>query len=403
MAKGTVAVIGAGPYGLAVGAHLLRAGVSTRVFGETMSFWRQHMPAGMLLRSEWDGSSIAGPGKAWSLDQFESENGLTLSRRLPLTDFIAYGEWFQRQAVPDVDPRLVNQVASSLNGFRLELEDGETVQVDRVVVATGLASFAVRPEVFASLPLTLALHSSDVVDPSLFTGNRIVIVGGGQSALELGAILNEAGADVEMVVRAPEVHWLMGRVRRYVGPFRKLLFPPAEVGPLGINWIVQYPNVYRRFSDERQKQVTRRALKPATSGWLRPRMNDVTFTTGRSVLSAEQIDKRIRLVLDDRSKREVDRVVLATGYKVDVDCYPFLSTDLARAVRRAGGLPLLSAGFESSVPGLHFVGAAATESFGPLLRFVAGTGYTARAVTQCVLETAPAAAGFQAMAGNFAD
>jgi Pyridine nucleotide-disulphide oxidoreductase len=403
MAKGTVAVIGAGPYGLSVGAHLLSTGIATRVFGETMSFWRQHMPAGMLLRSEWDGSSIAGPGKSWSLDEFESEKGVTLSRRLPLEDFIAYGGWFQRQAVPEVDPRHVKQVTPSLKGFRLELEDGEALQVDRVVVATGLASFAVRPDVFSSLPPTLALHSSDVVDPSQFAGERTVIVGGGQSALELGAILNEAGAEIEMLVRAPEIRWLMGRVRRYTGPFRKLLFPPAEVGPLGINWVVQYPDIYRRLPDGRQKQFTRRALKPAGSGWLRPRMNNVTFTTGRNVVSAEHMDNLIRLVLDDQSEREIDRVVLATGYRVDVDRYPFLSTDLARAVRRTGGLPLLNDGFESSVPGLHFVGTAATESFGPLIRFVNGTGYTARAVTQCVLESAPAKASVQALVENVAD
>jgi Pyridine nucleotide-disulphide oxidoreductase len=294
-------------------------------------------------------------------------------------------------------------VTPSLNGFRLELEDGESLQVNRVMVATGLASFAVRPEVFAALPPTLAPHSSDVVDPSQFSGNRIGIVGGGQSALELGAILNEAGADVEMVVRTPEIHWLTGRVRRYSGPFRKLLFPPGEVGPLGINWIVQYPDIFRRFPDGRQKQFTRRALKPAGSGWLLPRMNDVTFTTGRKIVSAKQTDNRIRLVLDDQSEREVDRVVLATGYRVEVDRYPFLPQDLARAVRRAGGLPLLAEGFESSVPGLHFVGAAATESFGPLLRFVAGTGYTARAVTKCVLESAPTSSGVQTLAENVAD
>ncbi len=79
MANGTVAVIGAGPYGLATASQLLDAGVATRVFGETMGFWRHHMPTGMLLRSEWDGSNIAGPDCAWSLDQYEAEHGLTLS------------------------------------------------------------------------------------------------------------------------------------------------------------------------------------------------------------------------------------------------------------------------------------------------------------------------------------
>jgi hypothetical protein len=40
---------------------------------------------------------------------------------------------------------------------------------------------------------------------------------------------------------------------------------------------------------------------------------------------------------------------------------------------------------ESSVAGLHFTGALAAESFGPVMRFVVGTAYTAPALTQGVL------------------
>ena len=50
-----------------------------------------------------------------------------------------------------------------------------------------------------------------------------------------------------------------------------------------------------------------------------------------------------------------------------------------------GGYPILNSGLESSLPGLHFVGAPASESFGPIMRFVVGTWYAgpviARAAT----------------------
>jgi len=403
MSQGTVAVIGAGPYGLSVASHLIDAGVTTRVFGETMGFWQRHMPKGMVLRSEWDGSSIAGPNRAWSLDQYEAEHGVTLSRRLPLEDFIAYGQWFQRRAVPEVDPRRVQSVVPNASGFRLEFEDAETVQVERVVVATGLESFAVRPSAFKTVPSELALHSSEVSDPSTFKGERVAVVGAGQSALETAALLHEAGAEVELIVRGPQVFWLSGRVRKYAGPFRKLLLPPGEIGPLGMNWIIEYPSVFRRLPDDRQKKIAKRALRPAGSAWLRSRCAGIKMIVGQTVAIAEPVDGRLKLELADQSKRTVDRAVLATGYAVDVDGYPFFSPEVARAVQKRGGLPLLNDGFESSVPGLHFVGAAGTESFGPLMRFVDGTKFTAKAVRDVVLLQKPAAAPAQTLSEHAAD
>jgi hypothetical protein len=75
-------------------------------------------------------------------------------------------------------------------------------------------------------------------------------------------------------------------------------------------------------------------------------------------------------------------VLLATGYRVDVALYDFLAPELLKTVRRVDGYPLLGPGFESSLPGLHFLGAPAARSFGPVCRFVSGTPYTARALAR---------------------
>jgi hypothetical protein len=385
----TVAVIGAGPYGLAVASHLLDAGVPTKIFGETMGFWRHNMPVGMLLRSEWPGSSIADPNRRFTLDRYETERGVTLPRRLPLEEFVAYGEWFQRQAVPAVDPRRVARVSPAADGYRLELEDGEHLEAGRVVVATGLASFTSHPPAFVTAPAELVIHSSELRDVARFADRRVVVVGAGQSALESAALLHEAGAEVEVVARAPFVRWLAGRsrLRRYSGPFRKLLYPPGEVGPLGVNWIVEYPDLFRRLPQDYQRRVIKVALRPAGSAWLRPRLEGVPITPGRTVVATTSAGQRLRLTLSDQTEREVDRVVLAIGYHVDIQRYPFLTPELAKAVDAVDGSPILAAGFESSVPGLHFVGAVAARSYGPLLRFVAGTRYTAREVAEGILRT----------------
>jgi hypothetical protein len=389
-----VAVIGAGPYGLAVASHLRQAGVEARVFGEAMGFWR-HMPKGMLVRSEWRATHIADPRRMLTLDRYEAEHGAKLPRpRLRRDDVVAYGLWYQRRALPDVDERRVTRLEAGRAGFRLTLSDGDVAEAERVVVATGLTSFASRPPAFAALPSALAPHSCDVHDPDSFRGLRVVVIGAGQSALELAALLGEADADVEIFARRPAIRWRADGddwLRRHT-EFRKLVYPPGGVGPPGINWIIQMPGLFRSFPAHLQRRWTQRAMRPEGSRWLRPRLSGVPMIAGRSVVSASQAgEEQLRLVFDDGSEREVDRVVLATGYRVDLDRSSILAPGLAQSVRRIGGSPLLTDGFQSSVPGLHFVGAAAAESFGPLMFFIAGTGYAARAVTRCIANQRPMA------------
>src|SRR6476620_3053527 len=112
-----VAIVGAGPYGLAVSCHLRTIGVDTRVFGEPMSFWSEHMPAGMLLRSSWEAGQIADRRGDVTLAAYQAESGATFGAPVPLSDFVAYGRWFQRRFVPDVDVRRVSQIEPAQSAF----------------------------------------------------------------------------------------------------------------------------------------------------------------------------------------------------------------------------------------------------------------------------------------------
>src|SRR5262245_23519113 len=207
------AVVGAGPYGLAVASHLRAAGFEVRIFGKAMEFWDRQMPRGMLLRSPWNGSHIADPDRALTLDRFETTQHRTFSRPLPLEDFVRYGQWFQSQSLPDLDQRRVVRVECAGDGFRLSLEDGDNLWSKRVVIATGIGSFANYPAVFTSLPPELVSHTSDRVNQDLgrFAGKRVIVVGGGQSATESAALLNESGAEVEVLVRDPQLRFLRPR------------------------------------------------------------------------------------------------------------------------------------------------------------------------------------------------
>jgi FAD-dependent urate hydroxylase len=372
--------VGAGPHGLSTAAHLLAAGIETRIFGEVMGFWRS-MPVGMVLRSERPGSHIPDPNRALTLDRYEAVIGRKLARRVPLDDFVAYGLWYQRDAVPEIDNRWVAQIEAEGNRFRLTLGDGEEVYAKRVVMATGLEGFASRPSAFAQVATELAPHSAQLRSPASFTGLRVAVIGAGQSALESAALLHEAGADVEIIARRPEVRFLSGRNRLRDTPLHSLVYPPGEVGPPGFNWIIELPSLFSSLPLGVQQLVARQ-VAPIGSAWLRPRLINVRSTAGRSVKTATETAGRLQLVLDDGSKREVDRAVLGTGYRIDLDIHPVLAPTLKDSLQRMNGAPKLGVGLESSVPGLHFVGAAASASFGPLMRFVAGAGYAARTVSR---------------------
>jgi cation diffusion facilitator CzcD-associated flavoprotein CzcO len=380
-------IIGAGPYGLAAAAHLRAANIETRVFGDAMEFWEKQMPAGMCLRSPQCASHIGDPRGALTLERYQASRGINLSKPIPLDDFIDYGRWFQRQAVADLDSRRVARIEFAPHGFRVVLADGDSVTAQRVVVAAGIGKFARRAPQFDGLPKTLVSHAVEHSDLGRFAGQRVAVVGGGQSALESAALLSEAGAEVEVIVRAPKVHWLGQRamwLKSEKNPLRALLYPPTDVGPPGLNQLVAKPNLFKLLPRKLQDRIAYRCIRPAGAGWLLPRVGKVQITTGRSVTTAAANGAGLKMKLDDGSERGSDHALLATGYRIDVSRYEFLGPEIVGALRLVDGYPPLTAGFESAIPGLHFLGAPAAWSFGPLCRFVAGSSYTARALTRRV-------------------
>jgi len=378
-----IAIIGAGPYGMAAAARLTAAGASVRQFGEPMSFWQQHMPKGMWLRSVWSASSIGGPHSALSLDEYERRLGSPIRRPIPLPTFIAYAHAFRDQARLDIDPRHITKVSATPGGFSVMTADGESFDCRRVVVATGIQAFASRPREFDGLPPDLASHSADDDDLSRFAGKRVAVIGGGQSAFESAVLLSEQGATTELIMRAPTVRWV-GRATRK-GLVGHLLFHRTDVGPALMSHLVARPRILRTLPRRAQDYIARRSIAPGASLWLRPRSKDVTITTGRRVMEATRLNSHLRLRLDDGATRDIDHAVLATGFRIDVRRYTFLSLDLLRAVRTVGGCPVLGEGLESSVPGLHFLGAPAMYSFGPVLRFVSGSEFASDALARVVI------------------
>jgi hypothetical protein len=392
-----VVVVGAGPYGLSIAAHLRRAGVGVRIFGDRMASWRHHMPAGMYLKSTPDASSLSAPTPGSTIFDYCAAIGseaLTKEDAIPIDLFIDYGLWFADRHVPDVEPESVVAVRSAGPEFEVQLSSGEELRTDSVIVACGVIPYAYTPpELLTISPAGpsangLLSHTAQHAELSAFSGRRVAVVGGGQSALESAALLAESGADVHVLVRAPQVLWGSTPAGGPTTRMYRMVKPPSA---LGEGWAARSmsgaPGLVRHLPARARLALVKSVLGPSGAWWLRNRVEGrVAIRAGVTVHSATALpaDGGVRLSLASRNgggdALEVDHVMAATGYRVGLDALPFISPELRTSLRKVAGSPLLNASFESSVPGLYFSGLTAAATFGPLLRFVHGSGFAARRI-----------------------
>src|SRR2546427_11951186 len=304
-----------------------------------MEFWKRNMPRGMFLRSSPNASNLDDPDGLLGLDRYRALHGVPHTKPLPLEDFVRYGLWFQQRAAPDVDRRRVTFLAERAGGFRVRLEDGEEFPARRVVVATGISPFARRPVEFAGLPAPLVSHSFDHADLSRFAGQRVVVVGAGQSALESAALLHEAGAQVEVVARAPGTYFIPDWPQtRFVRAARRLLSPvvrpPFDImGPRFVSWLIAWPRLFRRSPRVVQDFLTARAVRPAGASWLASRLAAVPITAGRTIAVATPTGSRLRLRPGDGPESLADPPPPAPGYRLDAAPHPFLAPALLHGLR----------------------------------------------------------------------
>lgn len=377
-----VAVIGAGPYGLSAGAHLKATGISARVFGQPMEFWAKKMPEGMLLRSPRVASNLSDPAGAFALEAYELASKMAPCAPLPVDTFVEYGRWFRHQLGSDLDEREVLRLDRDEPGFRLTLADGEEVLARRVVIAAGIGPFKKKPTVFQNLPSEHVTHCYEGREIRKFARKRVAVIGAGQSALECAALLHESSADVEVIARQPHINWIgQHSWLHHMGPISKMLYSSHDVGPAGISRVVAYPKITALIPLRLRDRIRTRAVRPAGARWLPDRLKNVKTAVGRGVADARMAGNEVVLRLDDGGERRVDHVLLGTGYQVDIGKYDFLPTQLTRSIQQLDGYPRLGSGLCCSVPGLHFIGATAARSFGPLLYFVAGTEFASRELT----------------------
>jgi len=381
-----VAIVGAGPYGLSLAAHLRAAGVSFRIFGKPMSTWRDHMPKGMCLKSEGFASNLSAPDAASTLEAWCAANGKAYSAQktpVALEDFVAYADWFTATYVPTLEQLNVINILRGDKTYTLTLETGAVVHARRVVMAVGITWFKSLPEELKHLPASLVSHSFDHTAADKYRGKDVVVLGAGASAIDTAICFHQAGARVRIVARRKAIRFHVAPHVAEPTIIGQLQNPDTGIGPGWRSFFcVNAPLLFHRLPAKLRLDVTRRHLGPAPGWFTRDKVEGkIPTTLGVTLQDARLADGRVALDLVDsqgvKNTIVADHVVAATGYKPDLARLPFLDAELRGAVEQVDGTPVLSDTFETSVPDLYFVGLAAANSFGPLLRFMFGAEFAA--------------------------
>ncbi len=382
-----VAIVGAGPYGLSVAAHLSAAGLSFRQFGLPMRLWREAMPKGMYLKSQGFASNLSDPEGSHTLEAFCKKTShpypATGCRcRWRCSSTTASGS--PTSSCPAWKQVLVSDVARRAGGFDVSLADGQVVRAANVVVAAGVEHFARMPQMFGDLPEEVCTHASEHTDLGRFSGQRVAVIGAGQSALESAALLHESGADVELIARKDIVRWN----GKPLDPDRPLLQrmrePEAGLGSGWSTWFYsRHPELFRLLPERTRIYRARTALGPAGASWLRTRVEgQFPLRTGHAIQSATAPSGggvRLGLVTRDGSRSEVaaDHVIAATGYRPDLTRFQFIGSQLRSALTTVDESIAVGRNYQSAVPGLYVVGPAVAPTMGPVMRFVYGSDHAA--------------------------
>jgi thioredoxin reductase len=396
MADLDTTIVGAGPYGLSIAAHLRAAQIPFQMFGLPMESWRRYMPEGMILKSERFASNLWDPNRRFTLKRYCLEKGLPyqpVGDPLSLASFLKYAEWFRQHAAGESRDVRIVRIRRDTNSFSVELVDGTSFTSRRVILATGHMPFRAIPPQLSHLPEPLLLHTTGIGDVKAFAGRDVTIIGAGQSTLETAALLHEAGTRVRILVRGSRVEW--NSTSRPRSLLARILAPDAGIGAGWKSWAIsELPRVFRWYfpADKRHRFVAH-AYGPSGAWWLRDRVDrrielhpncvveTATAQNGNVRVGARGPQGQIEFV--------TDHIIAGTGFKVDIEKFDYLDAGLRQSIARENaGIPSLGSHFETSVQGLFIVGVATAPVFGPIMRFMYGAKRVAPMLARRLKSTA---------------
>jgi Pyridine nucleotide-disulphide oxidoreductase len=386
-------VVGAGPYGLSIAAHLRHYGIPFRIFGRPMDSWLAHMPKGMMLKSDGFASNISDPAGKLTLEKFCAERGIEYGHTtipVKLETFIAYGLEFKNRILPDLEDKPVVAIDRISQGYALRTDDGDVLKARNIVLAVGITHYEYVPESLTHLPADLLSHSARYNDVDRFKGLDVIVIGGGASALDWAGLLHEAGAKVTLVARQPALKFHGKPTGKQRSLWERVQHPQTGLGP---GWrsslYANAPQLFYLLPESLRLEIVARTLGPSGGWFIKDKVvGQLPTFLGQTIQGAEVVDGKAQLSLrgqdGDEQRLQADHIIAATGYKVDLNRLQFLNANIRSKLKTVNGTPILASDFESSSPGLYFVGISAANSFGPVMRFAYGADFAARTVARAL-------------------
>lgn len=362
-------IIGSGPYGISLAAHAVANGLSYKLLGYPMDFWKNTMPQDMFMRTPYEFIQFSDPSDALTMTRFSDETGVELVNPLPRPTFVQYATWFGEKAGMEFTPELVVSLVREHDGYRIVTDAGQVLSAKNVIIATGVEHYKYVPELYRNLPSDLISHTSGYTHFDQFVGQKVAVIGSGQSAWEAAGLLHLAGSDVQLMYRRESANYAGG--------------PAEEIALRGLG------DVFYNLPIE-DKQEEWGQSPGAVAHFLRPYVEGrVPEYGGLTVVNVQVTpDHRVALSLSNGEVREFDHVISASGFRINVEKVPFFSQSLLLEIVRENGFeqfPKLSDSFESSVPGLYFAGPLSSHSHGPTFRFILGLKKTASTIIPAIV------------------
>ena len=360
-------IIGAGPFGLSAASFANFHQIDYLVIGKPMAFWKENIPENMYLRSGTDWH--LDPYGNYSIETFLKTRNNTIEdvKPLPLTIFLDYAEWFQEQQNINVLDKLIVKLdySEEEKKYLITLKDSKEIKAKNVLIAIGFKFFKKLPVYLTKkLPAGSFTHTCDVVKFEKFKDKSVLIIGGRQSAYEWAALIAESGAKTVHISHRHERPKFAESNWSWIDPI--------------MDQMVDNPEWYRTLNEKEQEEIEKKfwiedsqKLEP----WLLPRIDreNIKIWPLSNVVKCDEAKSGLYKVhMDDGRRLEVDHIILATGYKVDINKIPFLSSgNIIPKLNINEGFPDLDGYLQTSLPGLYMTSMIATKSFGRFFAYIA--------------------------------
>jgi hypothetical protein len=360
-----VAIVGAGPHGLAMALHLLErdAGMveDLAVFDPCgwLGTWHDQFARLEIDRLRSPGIPGCDP---YDLGGWRGARGVEDGR----PDGVPATRTFARRCARLLDDaglaeRVqlvgVQQLAAGPDRTILTLADGSTMSARHVVLAVNPARRRLPNWVFDAFPAPpdSIAHADDVDLRTLdLAGEAVVVVGGGPTAGHLALGAARRGAQVTLLSRRP---------------LRQSTFD-TDLGWLGPRQLDAYHRL--RTPEERLRACLVARDGGSVPAWMMRRLRHLEADGSLELVAPGRVcgsrfrDGRIELVLGDESIRRAHRVWLATDTQPDVTAHRLTAQLLDdHPIPQVGGWPVLDDSLRWPGTGVHLLGRMAMLALGP--------------------------------------